>query len=72
MKTFYIIACLLILSLSQQVLYAQQVPTKDFVKLEMPLEEALTKTTFVVEWFSGDGSTEVIFKVRTSSAPLIK
>ena len=28
----------------------------------MPLEEALTKTTFVVEWLSGDGSTEVIFQ----------
>ena len=62
MKTFYIIACLLTLALSQQFVYAQQVPTEDFVKLEMPLEEALTKTTFVVEWLSGDGSTEVIFQ----------
>ena len=33
-----------------------------FIKLGMPLEEALTKTTFVVEWLSGDGSTEVIFQ----------
>ena len=67
MKTFYIIICLLILALSQQVLYAQQPQIKeesaeDFVKLEMPLEEALTKITFVVEWLSGDGSTEVIFQ----------
>ena len=70
MKTFYIfyiITCLLILALSQQVVYAQQPQVKeesaeDFVKLEMPLEEALTKITFVVEWLSGDGSTEVIFQ----------
>ncbi|RKU25207.1 hypothetical protein C6499_15320 [Candidatus Poribacteria bacterium] len=67
MKTYYIIACLLILSLSQQVVYAQQLQVKeesaeDFVKLEMPLEEALTKITFVVEWLSGDGSDEVIFQ----------
>ena len=67
MKTFYIITCLLILALSQQILYAQQPHIKeesaeDFVKLEMPLEEALTKITFVVEWLSGDGSTEVIFQ----------
>ena len=67
MKTFYIITCLLILSLSQHVAYTQQLQVKeesaeDFVKLEMPLEEALTKTTFVVEWLSGDGSDEVIFQ----------
>ena len=67
MKTFYIITCLLILALSQQILYAQQPHIKeesaeDFVKLEMPLEEAFTKITFVVEWLSGDGSTEVIFQ----------
>ncbi|MYB00609.1 hypothetical protein F4X90_13165, partial [Candidatus Poribacteria bacterium] len=67
MKTFYIITCLLILSLSQQVVYAQQLQVKeesaeDFVKLGMPLEEALTKTTFVVRWLSGEGSTEVIFQ----------
>lgn len=67
MKTFYIIACLLILSLSQQVVYAQQLPIKEesaegFVKLGMPLEEALIKTTFVVEWLSGEGSTEVVFQ----------
>ena len=75
MKTFYIIACLLILSLSQQVVYAQQLQLKeesaeDFVKLEMPLGEALTKITFVVTWLSGEGSTEVIFQgenvIRTS------
>ena len=67
MKTFYIITCLLILVLSQQALYAQQPQIKeesaeDFVKLEMPLEEALTKITFVVEWLSSDGSDEVIFQ----------
>ena len=63
MKTFYIITCLLILALSQQVVHAQQPQvkeesTEDFVKLEMPLEEALTKITFIVTWLSGDGSTE--------------
>lgn len=70
MKTFYIIACLLILALSQQVVSAQQPPATEpteesaesFIKLEMPLEEALTKTTFVVRWLSGEGSTEVIFQ----------
>ena len=67
MKTFCITTCLLMLVLSQQVVYAQQLQVKeesaeDFVKLGMPLEEALTKTTFVVEWLSGDGSTEVIFQ----------
>ena len=67
MKTFCITTCLLMLVLSQQVVYAQQLQVKeesaeDFVKLEMPFEEALTKTTFVVEWLSGDGSTEVIFQ----------
>ncbi len=67
MKAFYIVTCLLILTLSQQIVSAQQPQVKeelaeDFVKLEMPLEEALTKTTFVVEWLSGDGSTEVNFQ----------
>ena len=70
MKTYYIIACLLILSLSQQVVYAQQLQVKeesaeDFVKLGMPLEEALTKITFVVAWLSGEGSDEVIFQGET-------
>ena len=36
--------------------------TEGFVKLEMPLEEALTKITFNVGWLSGDGSDEVIFE----------
>ena len=41
MKTFGIISCLLMLILSQQVLYAQQLQVKeesaeDFVKLEIP------------------------------------
>ena len=67
MKTFCLIICLLMLALSQQVASAQQQqikeePAEDFVKLEIPLEEALTKTTFVVEWLSGDGSTEVNFQ----------
>ena len=70
MKTFYIITCLLIFALSQQVVYAQQPPATEpteesaegFVKLGMPLEEALTKITFVVTWLSGDGNSEVIFE----------
>ena len=67
MKTFCIITCLLMVALSQQVVYAQQLEIKeesaeDFVKLGIPLEEALTKITFVVEWLSGDGSTEVNFQ----------
>ncbi|MDE0325080.1 MAG: hypothetical protein OXN27_14290, partial [Candidatus Poribacteria bacterium] len=33
-----------------------------FVTLEMPLEEALTKITFIVTWLSGEGSDEVIFE----------
>ena len=33
-----------------------------FVKLGMPLEEALTKITFVVIWLSGDGSDEIVFE----------
>ena len=75
MKTFGIISCLLMLILSQQVLYAQQLQVKeesaeDFVKLEIPLEEALTKITFIVTWLSGEGSDEVIFEgegvIRTS------
>ena len=36
--------------------------TEGFVKLEMPLEEVLTKITFIVTWLSGEGSDEVIFK----------
>ena len=71
MKTCSIIACLLMLALSQQVVYSQQSPAtgstkesaEDFVKLEMPLEEALTKITFMsLRWLSGEGSTEVIFE----------
>ena len=46
MKTFGIITCVLMLALSQQVVYAQQAPTEDFVKLEMPLEEALHQNYF--------------------------
>ncbi|MCY3723629.1 MAG: hypothetical protein OXG97_15510 [Candidatus Poribacteria bacterium] len=55
MKTFYIIICLLIFALSQQTIHAQQSPVTEprkesaegFVKLGMPLEEALTKITFM-------------------------
>ena len=70
MKTFYIITCLLIFGLSQQVVYAQQPPvaesktepTGGFVKLGMPLEDVLTKITFVIIWLSGDGSDEIVFE----------
>ena len=67
MKRFCIIICLLMLVLSQQVVFSQQLQVKEesaegFIKLEMPLEEALTKITFVVTWLSGDGSTEVNFQ----------
>ncbi|MDE0465484.1 MAG: formylglycine-generating enzyme family protein [Candidatus Poribacteria bacterium] len=70
MKSFCIIICLLMLVLSQQIVSAQQSlatePTEEaaegFIKLEMPLEEAFTKITFVVTWLSGDGSDEVIFE----------
>ena len=55
MKIFCIITCLLMLALSQQVVYAQQPPViesetepvEGFVKLGMPLQEALTKITFM-------------------------
>ena len=55
------------LTFHQPVASAQQPKFKkasaeDFVQLGMPLEEALTQTTFVVEWLSGDGRTEVIFQ----------
>ncbi|MDE0322941.1 MAG: formylglycine-generating enzyme family protein, partial [Candidatus Poribacteria bacterium] len=70
MKRFCIIICLLMLVLSQQIVSAQQPlatepmeeSAEGFIKLEMPLEEALTKITFVVTWLSGDGSTEVNFQ----------
>ena len=81
MKTFYTIACLLmvlaLVVLSQQIVSAQQSsateqppaqgstekPAEGFIKLGMPLEEALTKITFMsLTWLSGDGSTEVNFQ----------
>ena len=70
MKTSYTVLCLLMLTLSQQVVPAQQLPetkpkiesAEGFVKLGMPLREALTKITFVVKWLSGEGSDEVIFE----------
>ena len=36
--------------------------TEASVKLEIPLEEALTQITFIVTWLSGEGSDEVIFE----------
>ena len=71
MKTFYIITCLLIFALSQQVVYAQQPsatePTEEsaegFVKLGIPLEEALTKITFTYpSSASGDLLEAIVFK----------
>ena len=70
MKICCVVACLMLFVLSQQIVYAQQPsvtePKKEsaegFVKLEMPLEEALTKITFIVTWLSGDGNDEVIFE----------
>ena len=61
------IICFLILTLSQQIVHAQQPclwlnsktePVEGFVELGMPLEEALTKITFIVyKWLkSGDGN----------------
>lgn len=83
MKIFCLITCLLMFALSQQVVYVQQppvpsqsttgqaeAPAEGFIELGMPLEEVLTKITFVVTWLSGDGSDEVIFEgedvIRTS------
>ena len=70
MKIFCIITCLLLFALSQQVVPAQQPSVEEsrkesaegFVKLEMPLEEALTKIAFLVTWLSGKGNDEVIFE----------
>ena len=70
MKIFCVVTCVMLFALSQQVVYAQQVPVagskiesvEGFVKLGMPLEEALTKITFIVTWSSGDGNDEVIFE----------
>ena len=71
MKTFYIITCLLIFALSQQVAQTQESPTTEpteepvegFVKLEMPLEEALTKITFMYPSLkSGDLLGAIVFE----------
>lgn len=70
LKTFCTIICLLMFFLNYKVVSAQQPlatePTEEaaegFIKLGMPLEEVLTKITFVVTWLSGDGSDEVIFE----------
>ena len=71
MKTFYIIACLLILALSQQAVHAQQPSVTElrkesaegFVKLGMPLQEALTKITFMYPSLkSGDLMGAIVFE----------
>ena len=71
MKTFYITTCLLMLALSQQPVPAQQLsvtePRKEsaegFVKLGMPLEEALTKITFMYPSLkSGDLIGAIVFE----------
>ena len=71
MKTFYSIICLLLFTVSQQVVYAQQVPVAEskkesvegFVKLGMPLEEALTKITFMYPSLkSGDLIGAIVFE----------
>ena len=66
-KTVYTIVCLLILFLNQQVVSAQQEakkePVEDFVKLEMPLEEAFTQITFLIPNLkSGDLDDAVVFQ----------
>jgi len=55
------------LTLSQQDIYAQQQqvkaePAEGFVRLDMPLEEALTKMTFIVPWISSDEFSEIVFE----------
>ena len=71
MKIFYIITCLLIFALSQQVVYAQQPPATEpteesaegFIKLGMPLEEALTKITFMIPNVkSGELEGKIVFE----------
>ena len=70
LKTFCTIICLLVFFLNYKVASAQQPlatepmeeSAEGFIKLEMPLEEVLTKITFVVTWLSGEGSDEVIFE----------
>ena len=71
MKTFYVIICLMVFAFSQQVVYTQQPPVTEpkkesaegFVKLEMPLEEALTKITFMYPSLkSGDLIGAIVFE----------
>ena len=67
LKPFHTIICFLMFFFSYQIAYAQQpvaqqASTKGFVKLGMPLEEALTKITFIVPWLSGDSYDEVVFQ----------
>ena len=71
MKIFYTIICLLTLALNQQTGQAQQPtvtePTKEsaegFIELGMPLEEALTKITFMYPSLkSGDLIGAIVFE----------
>ena len=70
LKTFCTIICLLMFFLNYKVVSAQQPlatepmeeSAEGFIRLGMPLEEVLTKITFVVTWLSGEGSDEVIFE----------
>ncbi len=45
-----------------QVSAERKKPTGDFIKLKMPLEEVLTKITFIVTDLSGDSNEEVVFE----------
>ena len=71
MKTFYTIFWLLIFVLSQQVVHAQQPTTTEpteesaegFIELGMPLQEALTKITFMYPSLkSGDLIGAIVFE----------
>ena len=71
MKIFCVIICLLLFALSQQVAQTQESPATEpteksaegFIKLGMPLEEALTKITFMYPSLkSGDLIGAIIFE----------
>ena len=70
LKAFCSIICLSMFFLNYKVVSAQQPlatepmeeSAEGFIRLGMPLEEVLTKITFVVTWLSGEGSDEVIFE----------
>ena len=50
------------LSPAQAVKGSEKESAEGFVKLEMPLEEVLTKITFIVTDLSGDSNEEVVFE----------